>query len=394
MSRVLIVGSFAPTLPKFRLPLVRELLARGHEVIAWSPDDPECDHAARLAEVGARWECLPFARNQMTPFADLRTQREMRERMCALRPSHVLLYSAKPIVLGARAARDAGAGRVTAMVTGLGHLFMGRGLRGWLRASMGRVAYRSALSLCDAAVFHNEADRRAFEECHVWRGGAERTVVTAGSGVDLAEYPFAHWPSEAHPPRVLMAARFLRDKGVEEYLQAAALVRQHHPTVTFALAGFGDGGPSEVDAALIARAAARGDVDLLGRLPHLASALASAHIVVHPSYREGLSHVILEAAATGRPVITTDVPGCRDGVIIGETGLVVPPRDPRSLADAILVLLADPVRCRAMGLVAHANAERVFDARAVARVHADAILNATPSRERLDVSVGTDILSR
>lgn len=375
MSRVLIVGSFAPTLSKFRLPLVRELVARGHEVIAWSPDDSESDHAQRLAEAGARWECLPFERNQMTPFADLRTQRTMRTRMRSLQPSHVLLYSAKPIVLGARAARDAGVDRVTAMVTGLGHLFMGRGLSGWLRASIGRVAYRSALSLCDAAVFHNEADRRAFEVAHLWRGGVDRTFVTAGSGVDHAEYPFVPWPSDAHPPRILMAARFLRDKGVEEYLQAAALVRRHHPDVIFGLAGFGDGGPSEVDPALISHAVARGDVHLLGRLPHLAPALASAHIVVHPSYREGLSHVILEAAATGRPVITTDVPGCRDGVVIGESGLVVPPRDARSLADAILVLLADPVRSRAMGLVANVNAARRFDASAVARIHADALLN-------------------
>ncbi len=368
MSRVVLVGSFAPTLQKFRLPLVRELVARGHEVIAWSPDDPASDHAARLAQAGARWECIEFTRNRAAPLADWRLGRHMRARLRSLRPDAALLYSAKPIVIGAPAARGAGVPRVTAMVTGLGYLFLGTGIRGSVRSMIARAAYRRALRSCDAAIFHNVDDAAFFGSAGLWSG---LTQVSAGSGVDLGEYPHRPLPPA---PVVLMAARFLREKGVAEFLAAASIVRRSHSTVRFVLAGFGDGGPGEIDPLVIRAASQRGDVELLGRVPHLGDALARSSIVVLPSWREGLSHVLLEAAATGRAVVTTDVPGCRDAVVAGETGLLVPPRDARTLADAIMILLADPARCAAMGQAARRLAESTFDAAVVARSHADTIL--------------------
>ncbi|MDA1008675.1 MAG: glycosyltransferase family 4 protein [Planctomycetota bacterium] len=380
MSRVLIFGSFAPTLSKFRLPLIRDLVGRGHEVVAWSPDDAMSDHAALIAKAGARYEPIEFTRNAFTPLADWKTRREIIRRLRSLRPDTVLLYSAKPIVLGAGACKVAGIPRVVAMVTGLGYLFHGTGPIGFLRESIARIAYTRALSHADGAIFHNAEDAEAFRSKGLL--GTCPSIVTAGSGVDLDEYPFAPLPSDhATAPIVLMAARFLREKGVEEFLQAARLVRRTHPTVRFHLAGFGDGGPSEVSDSFIRQFVASHDIELLGRIPHLRDTIARASIVVVPSWGEGLSHILLEAASTGRTVVTTDVAGCRDAIEVGSTGILVPPREVRSLADALLVLLAEPHRVERMGVAARLLAERSFDGRRVAAIHASAILGECAPNE-------------
>jgi glycosyltransferase involved in cell wall biosynthesis len=195
----------------------------------------------------------------------------------------------------------------------------------------------------------------------------ERITLVRGSGVDLQA--FARTPEPKDPVTVTMASRLLKDKGVREFIQAAASLRGQHPSVRFQLAGdSAPGNPSSLTEADLDQIRREGHVDLLGYRSDIPNLFSESHVVVLPSYREGLPKVLLEAAASGRSVVTTDVPGCRDAIAPG-TGFLVPPRDAPALARAIQVLVEDGVLRRQMGEAGRVLAEREFDIQRVVEAH-------------------------
>ena len=215
-------------------------------------------------------------------------------------------------------------------------------------------------------MFQNRNDRDAFVKLGIIT--AAQSTIIRGSGVDLAE--FAPLPESATTPVVVMAARLLVDKGVREFVEAARLLRARGASARFQLAGEVDPGNSaSIHDAELAVWRKQGIVELLGQRHDIAQVFAAATMVVLPSYREGLPKVLIEAAACGRAVVTTDVPGCRDAIEPGQTGLLVPPRDARALADAIERLVADRELRVRFGQMGRALAEREFDVRSVVEAH-------------------------
>jgi glycosyltransferase involved in cell wall biosynthesis len=189
-----------------------------------------------------------------------------------------------------------------------------------------------------------------------------------GSGVDLIQYIHTLLPLGV--PVVLLAARLLADKGVREFVHAARLLKQRGVSGRFCLAGSVDpANPASLADSELRQWANEGVVELWGQRSDMPRVLGSAHLVVLPSYREGLPKVLLEAAACGRAVVTTDAPGCRDAIEPGVTGVLVPVRNAEALAEALNVLINDPARCQAMGNAGRALAERAFDVRQVVAVH-------------------------
>jgi glycosyltransferase involved in cell wall biosynthesis len=184
-----------------------------------------------------------------------------------------------------------------------------------------------------------------------------------GSGVDLTR--FVPSPEPAGPPMVLFPARLLRDKGLLEFIAAARDLRQHDIDARFVLAGAPDLNPTSVSHAEVNSWVQEGVVECLGWVEDMAPLMAAAAIVCLPSYREGLPKALAEAAAAGRPIVATDVPGCRAVVDHGHNGLLVPPRDAAALADALRQLLADPERRRAMGAQGRRRAQREFSVETV-----------------------------
>jgi len=328
----------------FRLPLAKALAKAGHEVVLISPPGP---YGEKLVAAGFRWIAFPLNRAGTNPLSELQTL--IRLVMLYRRERFELVhhFTIKCVIYGGIAARLSGAVSVAA-ITGLGHVFTTYSRKNRLLRHLLRPLYRLALGRAQV-VFQNPDDMSAFlvlgsvakRQCHLIRG----------SGVDSERFaPNEHSADDTQSVRVLMVGRLLQEKGVAEYVEAAALVKQQFPTADFALAGGPDpGNPSSISDVTLDQWRRKRDVTLLGQRDDMPALLAQTDICVLPSYREGTPRSLLEAAACGLPLVATDVPGCREICRDGENGLLVPVRDVVALAAAISKLIESQALRRAFG---------------------------------------------
>jgi glycosyltransferase involved in cell wall biosynthesis len=351
----------------------RQLIARfvqeGIEVVCVVPTDPA---VADIQALGAR--CVPYkvSRRGMNPLGELATLAALTRIFRRERPDAVFNFSIKPVIYGAFAARLAGVGRVFSMVTGLGYVFMNGGpLRSLVRALV-KLKYRVALGLCERVFFQNGDDRGMFVD----RGlvGPEKTVVLNGSGIDTAEYA----PEEegaAEPGAFILVGRLLRDKGILEYAAAARRLRSRYPDARFRVLGPLDSNPAAVDPRELQAWQAEGAIEYLGETDDVRPQLAKASVFVLPSYREGLPRATLEAMAMAKPVVTTDAPGCRETVVEGVNGFLVPVGDADALEAAMERFLRSPELAESMGRAARRLAEERFDVHRVNETIVSTILS-------------------
>ncbi|MEZ0246229.1 MAG: glycosyltransferase family 4 protein [Methylophilaceae bacterium] len=283
-----------------------------------------------------------------------------------LRPAVVHLITIKPVLFGGLAARLAGVPKVIAAISGLGYIFNARGFIATLHRSLVSILYRLALVREGVWVIFQNSDDQALLQRHA--GIRDSQVIhIRGSGVDLETWPT--YPLPESPPRVLMASRLLADKGVCEFVEAARILRGYK-SACFVLVGDVDpGNPTSVSTEQVQRWVDEGLIEWWGQRNDMPEVLGMAHMVVLPSYREGLPKVLIEAAASGRPVVTTDVPGCRDAIDPGRSGLLVEARNAAALAQAIKALLDHPLQLSAMGEAGRHLAEQAFDIREVVIRH-------------------------
>lgn len=343
----------------FRAGLIRALREAGYEVVALSPPDA---WAPRLAELGAAHVPVSMDSAGVSPLRDLALLARYRRVLKRVRPDVFLGYTAKPNVWGSLAAQSLGI-PVINNVSGLGTAFIRRGPLTAIVANLYRAAFRRSATV----FFQNPEDRDLFVARRIV--DPAKAALLPGSGVDIERFaPRPRARAEGGGLVFLMAARLLWDKGVGEYVEAARLVRREFPQARFRLLGFLDvANRTAVPRAEVEAWAAEGLIDYLGHSEDVRPFLAEADCVVLPSYREGLPRVLLEAAAMGRPLIATDVPGCRHVAEEGVSGFLCAARDARSLAEAMLKMIAlAPERRSAMGAAARARVEAEFDERLVA----------------------------
>ena len=359
----LLVASFPDSLIKFRGPLIEALLSAGCEVHVAVPGlDLHSDIAARLKTLSVQVHDIPLQRTGMNPVKDLSALFALRRLMRKIGADYVLGYTIKPVIYGSLSAWIAGVGNRFALITGLGYAFTGEatGLRKVLRALIQQL-YRFSLSRNRLVFFQNPDDEALFRELSLLKSAVPSYVVN-GSGVDVTEYTVAPL---AEAPSFLLIARLLGDKGVREYAQAAALVKQRFPGVTFRLVGWIDDNPDAIKQAELEAWIAAGTIEFLGKLSDVRPAIRDSSVYVLPSYREGIPRTVLEAMAMGRAVITTDAPGCRETVVDGDNGYLVPVQDVSALAVAMTKLVESPARVIAMGARSREMAEDKYDVHAV-----------------------------
>lgn len=284
-----------------------------------------------------------------------------------VRPDIAHLVTVKPIIFGGLAARMTRTPAVVAAVSGLGFLFMAQGWRAAVVRRLVLALYRVALSHRNLRViFQNEDDRALVQRATALPDG--KCTLIPGSGVDLMLFSQRAMPQE--PVIVALAARLLVDKGVREFVQAAQQLRAEGIAARFWLVGATDpGNRASITEEELLGWRTQHIVEVLGHRADMAEVLGQAHIVTLPSYREGFPKVLIEAAACGRPVVTTDVPGCRDAISPEETGVLVPARDAPALAAALRRLIQDPALRASMGQAGRALAERRYSLDAVVDAH-------------------------
>ncbi len=352
------IAGFAESLLGFRAPLIAALQAKGLEVHVAAPDLPPSHPVrARLEAKGLVVHDVHMNRTGTSPLGDLQTVVSLYRLMCRIRPHCVMGYTIKPVIYGTLAAWMAGVPRRFALITGLGYAFQQDRGRGRLRALVQRL-YALALRRADKVFFQNPDDQALFRQRAILSSTVPSCVVN-GSGVDVADFPLTPVPS-GHV-RFLLIARLLGDKGVREFAGAARRIRAHHPAATFAMAGWIDSNPDSITQDELDAWVEEGTVEYLGKLADVRPAIAQSTVYVLPSYREGTPRTVLEAMAMGRPVITTDAPGCRETVVNGDNGFLVPVKSVDELETAMLGFVLDPDLAQRMGQRSRAIAEEKYD---------------------------------
>lgn len=350
-----------------RLPVAQAAQRAGYDVHVATMDGPA---VADIVALGMTHHVIPMTRSGKRPLQELGTLLALLRLFRRLRPRVVHLVTIKPVLYGGIAARLARVPGMVAAISGLGFVFLSNSLKMRLVRSVVARLYRLALGHPNSRViFQNASDRDLLKSLGAVRD--EQVVLIRGAGVDLDLCQAL--PEPAAPPVVAtMVARLLRDKGVWEFVEAARLLRARGVPVTMRLVGGVDAGnPTSATPAEVEAWQREGCVEALGERSDVPQLYAASHIAVLPSYREGLPKSLIEAAACGRAVVTTDVPGCRDAIDPDKTGLLVPVRDPQALADAIARLVDDAALRHSMGVAGRALAEREFNIERVARIHVE-----------------------
>lgn len=337
MKHILIISSYAPSLIIFRLPLIKELLSKGNKVsIATTKYKFTGKLKNQLINLGVDIYIYSLSRSGLNFFRDLRSFREMRSIVQNCKPDILIAYTAKPVIYSGIILKNFPKISYYPLITGLGYTFTSDNTfkRTILKNLMIKL-YKEGLKSASKVIFQNKDDKNLFNKLKIIKKKNLSRVVN-GTGVDLKSYPFSILPSK---PIFLMISRLLVDKGVREYVQAAKIVRLRFPKVIFQLAGSLDENPSGISLNELKLWIKQKNIQYLGEIESVKSILKLCRYYVLPSYREGTPRSTLEALSTGRPVITTDVPGCRETVIHKKNGLLVPPKNPKALAKAMIELL-------------------------------------------------------
>lgn len=352
-ARACIVANSAWYLHNFRLQLGRRLRAAGHDVTFIAPAD---EYAETLRREGFRFLDWPLASAGKHPMREVGSVAALRRHFRDARPTHVFSFTPKANIYSGLALAGSGV-RFFPNVSGLGRVFIHRNVLTHAVTTLYRLAFRRA----ETILFQNGDDERVFHGLGITRGRA--TVRLPGSGVDLHRFQPSPLPATAgQRRRFLFVGRLLGDKGIVEYVESARAIRATRADVEFVVVGSSrSNNPAAIAPATLAQWVDSGVIRHVEHVADIRPLLHEADCVVLPSYREGVPRSLLEAAACGRPVVTTDAPGCREVVLPGETGMMCAVRDARALEQALRAMLAlDLADWTRMGLAGRAYMERRF----------------------------------
>jgi len=354
-----IVTSQAFSLVNFRGPLIHALISRGVTVYAFAPDY-DFKTLERVRQLGAIPVSFEMSRTGLNPLQDIISLISLTRRLKEARPDAILAYFIKPVVYGMLAGRLSRVNMRFALLPGLGSAFVQSETETFRRRAMRLFAtalYRISLHHATTAIFQNEADRSEF----VSRGiiSLDRTELVRGTGVDLSEWEYS--APHITPVTFVLAARLLKEKGVGQFVASARKIRLSHPETRFIVLGSTDPNPDSFTPDEVTSWVEEGVIEWPGHVD-VRPLLRQASVFVLPSYyREGVPRSVQEAMAMGRPIITTDTPGCRDTVIDGLNGFLVPPKDVDALTNRMLQFILEPELIGSMGSESRKLAEERFD---------------------------------
>lgn len=355
--KILVIASYTPSIINFRGDLIKYMINLGHEVIATAP---ETGYENDIEKLGAKFVCISLNRAGTNPLRDLIYLLSLINLINKEKPDIVLGYTTKPIIYGSIAARLVGTREIISMVTGFSYVVENQNLRLRLIRNIIKWLNKLGFSCCSKAVFQNPDDmKECIDSILVQK---DKCMLVNGSGVNMNKYEFAPIVAEN---TFLMIGRLLKDKGVIEYLDAACIVKKKYPNAKFILLGPFDINPNSLCYESIKSYVDDNIVDYVGEQGDVRPYILNCSVKVLPSYHEGVPRSVLEAMAIGRPIITTDAPGCRETVVDGVNGFLVPVKNSNELADKMIWMIEHPEDVRKMGLESHKICSEKFDVRKV-----------------------------
>lgn len=364
MDNIVIVGSYAPSLRNFRGELIEALNCGDTVVHAVAPN-------LNSSKVTSEWfkerniptHDIDISRAGLNPLVDLISFFKLAMLLKRLRPKLFIGYTIKPVVWGIMAAWIARTPKRVALITGLGYAFTEPG--NLKRIAVRKAAcflYKLSLKRSTHIFFQNTDDRDEFIRLGLVPDNIP-TFVVNGSGVNVEI--FRETPLPQHPIRFLLISRLLGDKGIREYAQAAAIIRRENPDIEFHLVGGLDTNPNSISRSEIELWQKKGDIVWHGEAEDVRPHIALSHVYVLPSYREGTPRTVLESMAMGRPILTSDAPGCRDTVVDGKNGFLIRPKDTENLVLGMQKFIKNPDSIRQMGKESRKIAENKYDVHTV-----------------------------
>lgn len=360
--RILVISPKNKTVFNFRGDLIRDMIANGNEVIVTGPNRDYVDDimALGVSEVVE----ISLVKDNTSVKGDLTYWKALKRVIKEKQPDIVFSYTIKPVIYGSLAAKSNRVPQICAMVTGLGRVYASGGMKAKAIRLITNFLYKRAFAACDTVIFQNKDDIQELVSQHYLP--EEKTALVNGSGVNMDRFARTELPEH---PVFLMVSRIIREKGVMEYCEAARAVKVEHPEARFILLGGFDSSIGALQKEDIQPYVDDGSIEFPGEVKDPVAYYQQSSVFVLPSYyREGLPRTILEAMSCGRATITTDWPGCREPIVDGENGYLVPIRDAKALAEKmknlvedqdLLLRMADSAyeRCRSMYAVEIVNAQ-------------------------------------
>lgn len=366
MSRkIIIIGTTASGILGFRKDLIKSLVAQGHTVHAFAINYTEAQKQ-QVVQMGAVPESYTLNRTGMNPLADILATFKLAKKIKHIAPDLVFSYFAKPVIFGTLAARLAGVKQIVGMLEGLGYTFTeqpeGTSQKTKILQRVQVFLYKLSFRFLDKIIFLNPDDPQDLVAKHNIK--VKNIAVLGGIGLDLEQYPYVKPSLDA--VSFIFIGRLLKEKGINEFIAAAKIVKNTYPDVVFTvLGGLDEGNPGGIQKSELDALVGSGVIDYPGQVSDVAERIAQASVFVLPSYREGVPRSTQEAMAIGRPVITTDVPGCRETVVDGVNGFLIQPWNPQALAEKMIYFIEHPEHIEVMGLESYRMAQEKFDAQKV-----------------------------
>lgn len=356
-----VVGAHGPSLYLFRGELIKRL-QRLHPQGFCASDICSDEERQRIEALGVDFEEYPVARSGLSPSADLKTMHALRRLYAERHVTHVLAYTIKPVIWTGVALMFNRHVRFTALITGLGYAFEPGGFQRALLKTVARNLYRISLRRANLVVFQNVDNRNLFVSMGIVK--ADKCHVVSGSGVDVSRYEKAPLPN-GQRVQFLLIARLLGDKGIREYAAAAHYLRERGVQADCVLLGPVDPSPDGISMAEVQSWVDEQRLTYKGETRDVRPAISRCDIYVLPSYHEGMPRTVLEAMSMGRPILTTDVPGCRETVVNDVNGWLVPKGDAMALAERMQWFVDNRQVWQRMAQASRELAERTFDVRKV-----------------------------
>ena len=358
--KIIVIGAKPSSLYNFRGELLKKLAANSNHNIFAMASGANKEEIDTINNLNVKYIDYPVSRVGLSPSEDFKTFRILRTVFKREQPDVILAYTIKPIIWGGLAARVLPNCRFYALVTGLGFAFQEGNWKKNLLVKLVAFLYKISLKNAEKVIFQNPDNKKVFIDLGIVP--EHKAAVVNGSGVDVTHFEIKPLSTA---PKFLLIARLLGDKGVREYVKAANIIKQHYPQVVFHLVGPEDPSPDCISLQELAQLNNKKAVDYLGATNDVRPYIEGCSIFVLPSYHEGLPRTVLEAMATGRPILTTDVPGCRETVMNGKNGWLVEKANVEQLAEKMIWFIENPQEWQRMAEASRAMVEDKFDVQKV-----------------------------